>query len=54
MRLSHHGRLTMHGTDDRVHIEIDVCGMTAEQLSLIASKISLSPSIHRAHGHRLT
>jgi hypothetical protein len=42
------------GSDDRVHIEVDVCGMTAEQLSLIASKISQSPSIHRAHWHRLS
>jgi hypothetical protein len=42
------------GSDDRVHIEVDVCGMSAEQLSLIASKISQSPSIHRAHWHRLS
>jgi hypothetical protein len=41
-------------TDDRLHIEVDVCGMTAEQLSLIAGKIGQSPSIHHARWHRVT
>jgi hypothetical protein len=41
------------GVDDRLHIEVDVCGMTPEQLSLIAAKISQSPSVHHAHYHRL-
>jgi hypothetical protein len=42
------------GIDDRVNIEIDVCGVTTDQLSLIAGKISQSPSIHHAHWHCLT
>lgn len=42
------------GTDERLHIEIDVCGVSAEQLSLIAGKIGQSPSIHCAHWHRLS
>jgi hypothetical protein len=32
--------LAQFGTDDRLHIEVDVCGMTKEQLSLIANKIA--------------
>jgi hypothetical protein len=42
------------GDDDRLHIEVDVCGVTTEQLSLIAGKISQSSSIHHAHWHRLS
>jgi hypothetical protein len=42
------------GVDDRLHIEVDVCGVTTEQLSLIAGKISQSPSVHHAHWHRLS
>lgn len=38
-------------TNDRLHIEVDICGITPEQLSLIASKISQSPSVHHAHWH---
>jgi hypothetical protein len=45
--------LAEFGTDDRLHIEVDVCGMTEEQLSLIANKIAQSPSIHRTHWHPL-
>jgi|HubBroStandDraft_1064217.scaffolds.fasta_scaffold00179_3 hypothetical protein len=41
------------GTDDLLHIEVDVCGMTEEQLSLIANKIAESPCIHRTHWHPL-
>jgi hypothetical protein len=41
------------GVDDRLHIEVDVCGLTAEQLSLIAGKITQSPSIHDACWHPL-
>jgi hypothetical protein len=43
--------LAEFGTDNRLHIEVDVCGMSEEQLSLIANKISQSPSIHRTHWH---
>ena len=42
------------GIDHRMHIEVDVCGVAAEQLSLIAGKISQSPAIHHAHWHRLS
>jgi hypothetical protein len=42
------------GINDLLYIEVDLCGVTTEQLSLIASKIGESPSIHRAHwSHRL-
>ena len=41
------------GTDDCLYIEVDVCGRTEEQISLIANKIAQSPSIHRAHWHPL-
>jgi hypothetical protein len=41
------------GADDLLHIEVDVCGMTEEQLSLIANKIAQSPSMHRTHWHPL-
>jgi hypothetical protein len=40
-------------TDDLLHIEVDVCGMTEEQLSLIANRIAQSPSIHRTYWHPL-
>jgi hypothetical protein len=41
------------GIDNHLHIEVDLCGLSAEQLSLIAGKISQSPSIHHAHWHRM-
>ena len=37
--------------NDLLYIEVDVCGVTADQLSIIAGKISQSPSIHDAHWH---
>jgi hypothetical protein len=45
--------LAEFGTDDRLHIEVDVGGMTEDQLSLIAKKIAQSPSVHRTHWHPL-
>lgn len=42
------------GNDDRVHIEVDVCGMPEEQLAVIAGKISQSPCVHRAYWHRIS
>ena len=45
--------LAEFGTDECLHIEVDVCGMPEEQLSLIANKIAQSPSIHRTHWHPL-
>jgi hypothetical protein len=41
--------LAEFGSDDRLHIEVDVCGMTEQQLSLIANKIAQAPSIHSTH-----
>ena len=40
-------------TNDRLHIEVDVFGLSEEQLSLMASKIGEAPCIHHAHWHRL-
>lgn len=41
------------GTDDRIHIQVDVCGMPEAQLALIAQKIGQAISIIGAHWHRL-
>jgi hypothetical protein len=41
------------GTDDRLHIEVDVIGLTEEQLALVAGKIGEAPSIHQAYWHRI-
>jgi hypothetical protein len=41
------------GIDDRLYIEVDVCGVSGEQLSLIASKVIQSPCIHNAYWHPL-
>jgi len=40
--------------DDLLHIEVDVCGMTTEQMALVSGKIGQSPSIHHTHWHRLS
>jgi hypothetical protein len=42
------------GIDERLHIEVDVCGVTVEQPAIIASKISESPSIHHTQWYPLT
>jgi hypothetical protein len=42
------------GIDDRLHIEVDVCGVSPAQLALIAGKIGQSPTIHHARWHRLS
>ncbi len=42
------------GIDDRVHIEVDVCGISEEQLALIVGKIGQSPCVHHAYWHRLS
>jgi hypothetical protein len=41
------------GTDDRIHIEVDVCGMPEAQLAIVAKKIGQATSIILAHWHRL-
>ena len=40
-------------SNDLLHIEVDVCGISAEHMALIAGKIQQSPCIVRAHWSRL-
>jgi hypothetical protein len=40
-------------SDDVLHIEVDVCGLSEEQLALIAGKIRQAPSIVNAYWHEL-
>lgn len=47
-------RLTAEfASNDTLHIEVGVCGLSDEQLALIASKIRQSPCIVNAYWHRL-
>jgi len=41
------------GTDDMLHIQVDVFGLTQEQLTLIATKIGQVPSILNTYWHRV-
>ena len=41
------------GTDDKIHIQIDVCGISETQLALITQKVAQSTTIIDAHWHRL-
>src|SRR5271163_2899573 len=40
-------------TNDLLHISVEVCGISDEQLTLIAGKIRQSTSIVNAYWHRL-
>jgi hypothetical protein len=40
-------------SNDLLHIEVDVCGITDEQLALIAGKIRQAPCVVNAYWHRL-
>jgi hypothetical protein len=40
-------------SNDLLHIEVDVSGVTDEQLTLIAGKIRQAPCIVNAYWHRL-
>ena len=40
-------------SNDILHIEVDVCGLSEEQLTLIAGKICQAPCIVNAYWHRL-
>jgi hypothetical protein len=40
-------------SNDFLHIEVDVCGLPDEQLTLIAGKIRQAPCIVNAYWHRL-
>jgi hypothetical protein len=40
-------------SNDILHIEVDVCGLSEDQLALIAGKIRQAPCIVNAYWHRL-
>jgi hypothetical protein len=40
-------------SNDILHIEVDVCGVPDEQLTVIACKIGQAPCIVNAYWHRL-
>src|SRR5580700_7167009 len=40
-------------SNDLLHVEVDVFGLTEEQISLVAGKIGQAVSIYYAHWHRL-
>jgi hypothetical protein len=40
-------------SNELLHIEVDVCGLSEEQLALIAGKIRQAPSIVNAYWHEL-
>jgi hypothetical protein len=40
-------------SDDTLHVEVDVAGLRAEQLTAIAARISQVPCIVNAYWHRL-
>ena len=42
-----------HGTNDVLHIEVDVFGVPEEQLTLMTTKIRQAPSIINAPWHRV-
>jgi hypothetical protein len=41
------------GIHDTLHIQVDICGLTEERLTLIAAKIGQATSIVSAHWHRV-
>jgi hypothetical protein len=40
-------------SNDLLHIAVDVCGVSEEQLALIAGKIRQAPCVVNAYWHRL-
>jgi hypothetical protein len=40
-------------SDDTLHVEVDVAGLTEEQLATIAARVGQSPCIVNAYWHRL-
>jgi hypothetical protein len=40
-------------SNDMLHIQVDVCGVPDEQMTLIAGKIRQAPCIINAYWHRL-
>jgi hypothetical protein len=41
------------GTNDTLHIQVDIFGLPTEQLTRIAAKIGQTPSIVNAYWHRV-
>ncbi len=41
------------GTNDLLHIQVDVCGLADEQLASIAALVRRAPSIVNAYWHRV-
>jgi hypothetical protein len=41
------------GINETIHIEVDVCGMSEEQLKTVAAKISQATSVVSARWHRV-
>jgi hypothetical protein len=41
------------GTNDILHVEVDVVGLSAEQMTLMAAKIGQAPCIVNAYWHWL-
>jgi hypothetical protein len=41
------------GTNETIHIQVDVCGIPEEQLKTMTAKIRQATSIVSAHWHRL-
>ena len=41
------------GTDDILHVEVDIAGLSAERLTLMAAKIAQAPCIVNAYWHWL-
>jgi hypothetical protein len=41
------------GINETVHIQVDVCGMPEEQVSIVAAKLSQATSIVSAYWHRV-
>jgi hypothetical protein len=41
------------GADDKIYIQVDVCGMPETQLAVIAQKVGQATSIVAAYWHRL-
>ena len=41
------------GTDQTLHVQVDVCGLPEEQLKMIAAKIGQNVCVVNAHWHRV-
>jgi hypothetical protein len=41
------------GIDERIHIEVDVCGMPEEQIKVVAAKIRQATTVVSARWHRV-